>query len=165
MNCCPSNLLSGETNPRTPPYPVWISTLYTRIQCVMGGGEGVCMGFWASINTCRKVPLQVIFRWRHFALPSMSLSFLRPDTCENVSSGLSISGNKLLDFSWPMSHRKTWPTALVEMQAPYLSPDLFDPLASTATHSARPSFSSGTSRWRLFPRYKICPQLLSMTSK
>jgi hypothetical protein len=49
------------------------------------------------------------------------------------------------------------------MQAPYLSPDLFDPLASTATHSGRPGFSSsGTSRWRLFPRYNTCPQLLSI---
>ncbi len=41
-----------------------------------GGGD---MGFWASeINTCRKVPLHVnFFRRRHFALPSMSLIFLR----------------------------------------------------------------------------------------
>jgi hypothetical protein len=52
------------------------------------------------------------------------------------------------------------------MQAPYLSPDLFDPLASTATYSARHSFSSsGTSRWRLFPRYNTCPQLLSILVK
>ncbi len=31
-----------------------------------------------QINTCRKIPLQVnFFRWRLFALPSMSLIFLR----------------------------------------------------------------------------------------
>ncbi len=31
-----------------------------------------------QINTCRKVPLQVNFvRWRHFALPSLILIFLR----------------------------------------------------------------------------------------
>ncbi len=30
-----------------------------------------------QINTCREVPLQVnIYKWRHFALPSMSLIFL-----------------------------------------------------------------------------------------
>jgi hypothetical protein len=34
--------------------------------------------------------------------------------------------------------------------------------ASTATHSARHSFSSGTSRWRLFPSYNTSPQLLSI---
>ncbi len=57
-----------------PPFPVWISILNTRIQCV--GGYGV-PGL-RQINTCRKVPLQVnFFRWRrHFALPSMSFNFL-----------------------------------------------------------------------------------------
>ncbi len=37
VNCCPSNLLSGWTLPHFP-IPVWISLLYTRIQCVKGGG-------------------------------------------------------------------------------------------------------------------------------
>ncbi len=58
------------------PFPVWISILYTRIQCVRGGRYGV-LGF-RQINTCRKVLLQVnFFRWRHYALPSMSLIFPR----------------------------------------------------------------------------------------
>ncbi len=51
------------------------SILYTRIPCVRGG-YGV-LGL-RQINTCRKIPLQVnFFRWLHFALPSMSLIFLR----------------------------------------------------------------------------------------
>ncbi len=40
-----------------------------------GGGPGV-PGL-RQINTCRKIPLQVnSFKWRHFALPSMSIIFL-----------------------------------------------------------------------------------------
>jgi hypothetical protein len=35
VNCCPSNLLSSST---PPPLPVWISILFTRIQCVRVGG-------------------------------------------------------------------------------------------------------------------------------
>jgi hypothetical protein len=67
VNCCPYNLLSGSS--LTPlSFPVWISILYRRIQCV----RGARMGFWVE------VPLHVnFFRWRHFALPSMSLIFLR----------------------------------------------------------------------------------------
>ncbi len=68
VNCCPSNLLSGSTSP-FPSFPVWISILYIRIQCV----RGVCMGFKASD---RLTPSQVnFFRWRHFALSSLSLIF------------------------------------------------------------------------------------------
>ncbi len=40
-----------------------------------------------QINTCRKVPLQLnFFRWRHFALLSISLIFLRamPTTAKNI---------------------------------------------------------------------------------
>ncbi len=37
VNCCHSNLLSGSTLPY-PPFPVWISILYARIQCLWGGG-------------------------------------------------------------------------------------------------------------------------------
>jgi hypothetical protein len=47
-------------------------TVYRLIQCVSwveGRGSG-------QINTCRNVPLRV-FRWQHFAWPSMSLIFLR----------------------------------------------------------------------------------------
>ncbi len=53
-----------------PPFPVWISILYTCIQCVRGGGYG----FYASDRwtPAAKSLLQVnCFRWRHFALPSI----------------------------------------------------------------------------------------------
>ncbi len=87
-----------NSTPPPPPLPVWISILYIRIPCVIGGGGGYgilletifyrsfthCIwpdhpkggwGVW-QINTCRKVPLQVnFFRWWHFALPSMCLIF------------------------------------------------------------------------------------------
>ncbi len=69
VKCCPSNLLLSCS---TPPPP----RLNTRIQCVRRGRYGV-LGL-GQINTCRKVPLLVkFFRLRHFALPSMSLIFLR----------------------------------------------------------------------------------------
>ncbi len=74
---CPSPLLSGLILSPPSMCEYWISILYTRIQCVKGGGV------WGSrphthINTCRKVPVHVnYFRRRHFALPSMSLIILR----------------------------------------------------------------------------------------
>ncbi len=76
VNCCHSNLLSVQSpSLLPPPFLVWISILYTVCLCV--GGGYVFLGL-RQINTCRKVPLQVNFlRWRHFALPSMSLIFLR----------------------------------------------------------------------------------------
>ncbi len=59
-----------NSSPPPPPFPVWIS-----IQWVRGEGYGV-LGL-RQINTCRKVRLQVNFiRWRHFALPSMSLIYI-----------------------------------------------------------------------------------------
>ncbi len=77
VNCCPFNLLSGSTLPPPTPFPVWES-----LYCIHVHRYTVCKGeeVWdlAMINTCRKVSLQVnFFRWRHFALPSMSLIFLR----------------------------------------------------------------------------------------
>jgi hypothetical protein len=46
-----------------------------------GGGYGV-LGLTQK-NTCPKVSLQVnFFRWRHFALPSTSLIFLRVKTTQ-----------------------------------------------------------------------------------
>ncbi len=59
-----------------PPSCVNKYIVYTHSVCWGGGGYGVlCL---RQINTCRKVPLQVnFFRWRHFALPFMSLIFLR----------------------------------------------------------------------------------------
>ncbi len=74
VNCCPSNLLSVSISPH-PPFPCENKyTVYTYTVC--GGGYGV-LGL-RQINTFRKVPLQVnFFRWRHFALFSMSLIFLR----------------------------------------------------------------------------------------
>jgi hypothetical protein len=76
VNYCHSNLLSGSTRtPASPLFHVWISTLFTRTQCVRGGGVRV-LGL-IQVNTRRKVPFQVnFFRW-HFALPSMSFIFLR----------------------------------------------------------------------------------------
>ncbi len=76
VNCCPSNLFTGSNLPPPSLLPcVNKYILYTSMQCERGvyGVLGL-----RQINTCRKVPLQVnIFRWRHFALPSMSLIFLR----------------------------------------------------------------------------------------
>ncbi len=72
VNCCPSNLLSGSTLP-PPPFPLWISILYTLIHCVRGGYGDLGI---RQINTCRKIKK---FRWRHFALPSMSLIFLQAE--------------------------------------------------------------------------------------
>jgi hypothetical protein len=84
VNYCPSNHLSGS--PSLPPLPSPLPcvkkytiysiqyTVYTYTVCK---GEYGVLGL-RQINTCREVPLQVnIFRWRHFALPSVSLIFLR----------------------------------------------------------------------------------------
>ncbi len=64
-----------QLSPPTP-FPVWLCILYTRIQCVRGGGYGV-LGL-RRINTCRKVPLQVMFLEDDIrcVLPSLSLIFL-----------------------------------------------------------------------------------------
>ncbi len=54
----------------SPPFLVWTSILCTRIQCVLGG---VWRYGLQTDKICRKVPLQgIFFRWRHFALPSIS---------------------------------------------------------------------------------------------
>ncbi len=62
VNCCPSPLLCGSNHPCLNKY---LYTVYTRIQCVRGSWH----------QTDKHLPQ--IFRWRHFALPSMSLIFLR----------------------------------------------------------------------------------------
>jgi hypothetical protein len=82
VNCCRSNLLSGSTP--LPPFPVWLSILNTHMLFVRGGGGYGFLGF-RQINTFRKVPLQVDFCRRHFALPSVSLIFLEL---------VAVSGNK-----------------------------------------------------------------------
>ncbi len=70
-NCCPSMV----SYPLSPP-SLCEQVVYTYTYAVCKEG-GEILGL-RQINTCRKVPLQVIFlRWRHFALPSMSLIFLR----------------------------------------------------------------------------------------
>ena len=52
---------------------------------------------YKRINTCRKVPLQVnFFRWRHFALPSMSLIFLRPHPFKLVTIWMWINRYSML---------------------------------------------------------------------
>ncbi len=78
MNFCPSPLLSGSTLSSPTPLPWWISILYTRIQWGrLGGGGWYGVLSLIQINTFSKVPLPVnFFRWRHFAMPSMSLIFL-----------------------------------------------------------------------------------------
>ncbi len=68
VDCCPS-YLTGST---PPPFPVWISILYARIQCVRGGEV------WGSgPQTDKHLPRRPFtghnFRWRHFALHSVSL--------------------------------------------------------------------------------------------
>ncbi len=86
VNCCPSNL-SGSSIPR-PPFLVWISigTVYTYTVCKRG-----VLGL-RQIYTCRKVPLRVsYFRWQHFALPSMSLIFLRVQPIAAAPAGGAIS--------------------------------------------------------------------------
>ncbi len=84
-----------------PPFFVWIST---RIQCVRGGYRVLGL---RQINTCRKVPLQVkFFRSRHFALPSMSLIFLRQDLYlySPISISLIVS---LRAIPW-QNHKSDW---------------------------------------------------------
>ncbi len=58
------------------------STIWAHVYNVLRGERGVlCL---RQINTCSKVPLQeILFRWRHFALPSMSLIFHVLDLYEN----------------------------------------------------------------------------------
>ncbi len=60
VNWCPSNILFGSTLPPFPtPFPVWISILYTPIQCVMGGIWG--SGPQTDKHLPYKVPLHVNF--------------------------------------------------------------------------------------------------------
>ncbi len=64
-------------------------------KCV-GGGYGV-PGL-RQINTYRKVPLQVnIFTWRHFALPSDRIIFLRIENCLNERLSLNLKWKSLRD--------------------------------------------------------------------
>ncbi len=51
------NLLSGSTPPPPPYFPVWISILYTRIQCV-GGGCGVL-----GLRQITHLPQSPFYRW------------------------------------------------------------------------------------------------------
>ncbi len=78
VNCCPSNILSVST---LPPYPlpcVNKYTVYTYTMCVGGGVWGYGVLGLSQVNTSRNSPFtSQFFRWRHFALPSMSLIFLR----------------------------------------------------------------------------------------
>ncbi len=77
VNYCPSNVLSDSPPPPPPPFCNWLDSEPTKLpdhpkqKSRRGGGL-------KQINTCRKGPLQVdCFRWRHFALLSISLIFLR----------------------------------------------------------------------------------------
>ncbi len=79
-------------------------TLYTYTECKGGGGVLVIK---QMNNTCPKTPLQVnSVRWRHFALPSMSLIFHRAS---------SLVGEKLGTKSediWPRPSCLSQPYAL-----------------------------------------------------
>jgi hypothetical protein len=76
VNCYPSNILAAVPPPPIDPFPVWKKSQYTRIHTVCKGEYGV-LGI-RQINTGRKVSLHVkFFRWQHFALPFLSLNFLR----------------------------------------------------------------------------------------
>ncbi len=102
LNFCPSNLRSGSTLPPSPPSLCEVYCIvYTRTQCVRGWEYGV-LGL-RQLNTCRKVPLQInIFRWRHYALPSMSLIFLRfkPCTALDKSSQFTFGQPKGYPMLW-----------------------------------------------------------------
>ncbi len=68
--------------PPPPSFPVWISVLYSRIQCVRGG-YGV-LGLWEDKHLSQSPFTGQFFRWRHFALPSMSLIFLHLSTLRSL---------------------------------------------------------------------------------
>ncbi len=86
VNCCPSNLLSGSTLdplPRENKY-----TVYTYTVCKGGGYGG------PGPQTDKLLP-QSFFRWRHFALPSMSLIFLRLQCIPCITSNKTTAKKKL----------------------------------------------------------------------
>ncbi len=101
----PLSPLSGFLS--TPPSPPSLCeeilfTVFTyKLQCVRGGGV---LGI-RQINTGRKVHLQVnFFRRRHFALPSVSLIFLRKHyylqsgSCRGVGRRLCRGGSQSPPF-------------------------------------------------------------------
>ncbi len=77
VNCCPCNFLSGSTFPPTPLPCVNKYTVCIHVYSFVRGGGS--MGFWASED--KQLPQSPFtgqfFGWRHFALSSMSLIFLR----------------------------------------------------------------------------------------
>ncbi len=58
VNCCPSPLLPGLTLP--PPLLSYVN-MYTVYTCTVCKGRGVWVLGLGKTNTCRKVPLEVIF--------------------------------------------------------------------------------------------------------
>ncbi len=73
------------------------------------------------INTCRKVPLHVhLFRWRHFALPSMSLS-----KHSHFWTGFAFLGRTLLPLRNVLFFQtKLWPPIMALFQEPnFARPD------------------------------------------
>ncbi len=89
---CRSPLLSGSSLP--PPSPPLLCVnkynVYTRIQCVRDG-RGI--GLWASDRKhLAQSPFPFnIFRWRHFALPSMNFIFRREQVADSVLKTFLIS--------------------------------------------------------------------------
>ncbi len=71
---CLSEFIDGDTVSQSLCEYVYSIHVYTNTLC-KGGSDAPGL---RQINSCRKVPLQVnLFRWRPFAVPSMSLIFLR----------------------------------------------------------------------------------------
>ncbi len=80
VNCCPSPLFSGSTFPPSSPSFLckYVYCIHVYACSVLGCSS---MGIWASDRSTPAANLfpftDQIFRWRRFALPSMSLIFLR----------------------------------------------------------------------------------------
>jgi hypothetical protein len=81
-----------------PPFPVWISILYTHIQCVRGEYRDLDL---RQINTCRKEPLHINFLdddIMHCLL--WVLSFYWGNN-QKVGGGTSPLLTDISCFSWP----------------------------------------------------------------
>jgi hypothetical protein len=107
VNCCSSNLLSASTSP-PPPFLMWIIILFVRILYTVTKGRGG--GVWGSgPQTDKHLPQSPFtghfFRWRHCALPSMSLIFLRGTASQNSDDDLSCDSSIILT---PYSTKETW---------------------------------------------------------
>jgi hypothetical protein len=104
-SCLSNNLLSGST---LPPSPLPLCCIHVYSVCIRGGFEVLGL---RQIHTFRKVPLKLyFFRWRHFALPSLSLILLRIQVSYHLAAATPyIQGNDITTytFKWVNSlHRE-----------------------------------------------------------